>query len=458
MYNPELHFHFIGIGGSGMSGIAEILIHQGFRVSGSDIAFNTVTQRLESLGAVISKGHSAKNVPPQASLVVYSSAVGKDNPEILIAVERGIPVVPRAEVLAELMRLKYGIAVAGSHGKTTTTSMIGAILMEAGFDPTVVIGGIVTTVGTGARFGKGEYLVAESDESDRSFLLLKPSIAVITNIDKEHLTAYRSFDELEESFHQFAESVPFYGLCVLCADDKKVLNFVKKSKRRCITYGKSEHATLKLEDCSFHKGVSEYTVSLKYENTFKKEKFRLNMPGEHLVINSLAAIAVALELKIPCETIRNAFLKFKGVKRRIEVIKESRGITVINDYAHHPTEVLATLKAVKEGWKGSMKRLHVVFQPHRYTRIRDCFEGFIHAFQEADNVYITPIYAASETPLESVTAEKLCEALHHSDKCTVPSLDEVLPVLQKKVEKDDVVLFLGAGTINTVAEKYSLSL
>lgn len=449
MYNPYLHFHFTGIGGSGMSGIAEILIHHGFQVSGSDQKSNQACHRLIQLGADIKIGHVKENLPKGASLLVYSSAVSMENPELQEARARGIPVVRRAEVLAELMRLKFGIAVAGSHGKTSTTSMIAAVLEQGKFDPTVIIGGQVKTHGSGGKLGKGDFLVAESDESDRSFLLLKPTLAVVTNIDNEHINAYQSLSELEHSFEAFVNAVPFYGLAVLCVDDARVKDLASRYKGRKVTYGVSPEANIQAHNISADKQSMSFDV-------FQGGQFLFNvnlpMPGRHMVVNSLAAIAIGLELNIPKEIIAGALASFGGVKRRLEIIGESNGITVINDYGHHPAEIRATLAALRNGWASKMNQLHVIFQPHRYSRTRDCFVDFIEAFRDCDNLVISEIYSAGEPSISGITGELLCEAISHPSKQYVEKLDDIVPGLVKKLTKGDLVVCLGAGSVGLLPE------
>lgn len=450
MYNPNLHFHFTGIGGSGMSGIAEILLRLGFKVSGTDLKLNASCTRLQKLGAIIQQGHAAEHLPPGASLLVYSSAVNAENPEVQEARRRGLPVIPRAEVLAELMRLKFGVAVAGSHGKTTTTSMTASVMEHGGLDPTVIIGGQVKSIGSGGKLGRGEYLVAESDESDRSFLLLKPTVAVVTNIDAEHLNAYSSLAELEQSFEQFVRSLPFYGLAVLCVDDHKVRDLAQRYPGRKITYGLSPEAQLRAVDISFERGASSYTVEKNGEALFR---VKLPIPGRHMLVNSLAAVAVGLEFGVPPPTIATALAAFGGVERRLEIIGEARGITVMNDYGHHPTEIRATINAVRSGWGKDLNKLHVVFQPHRYTRTRDCFVDFLQAFQECDNVVVTDIYAAGEKPIEGISGERLCDALSHPSKHYVQNYEEVGTGLVNDLRKGDMVICLGAGSIGNLPEK-----
>jgi UDP-N-acetylmuramate--alanine ligase len=442
MYNPSLHFFFTGIGGIGMSGIAEVLLRQGFKVSGSDIAFNDSCKRLSDMGAIINIGHKALNLPPDASLLVYSSAVKKDNPELLAAQERKIPVVPRAQVLAELMRLKHGIAVAGSHGKTSTTSFIAHMLHSAGLDPTVVIGGKVNSIGgSGARLGKGSFLVAESDESDRSFLLLRPTIAVVTNIDSEHLDAYSSMAELEESFKTFINSVPFYGLAALCTDDPRLQKISANYERRQITFGLGPNSDIRATDISAGRDGMSYSVLKKGEKIIS---LTLPMHGYHMVSNSLGAVAVGLELGLSPDQIKHGLESFPGVGRRLELIAEVNGVEVMSDYGHHPTEIRATIGALRQSRPGS--NIHVVFQPHRYSRTKSCFVDFVGAFKDCDAVYVTEIYSASEDPIPGVTGEILKSALDHPDKKFIGEPKNFLDKLPR-LNSGDVVLCLGAGSI-----------
>jgi UDP-N-acetylmuramate--alanine ligase len=455
MYNSALRFHFTGIGGSGMSGLAEILLNLGFRVSGSDQKISATVVRLRQLGAEVFEGHAAEHLPEGASLLVYSSAIEPTNPEIIEAERRGLPIVRRAEVLAELMRLKYGVGVAGSHGKTTTTSMTAAILERGGLDPTVVIGGQVKSIGSGGKLGRSDYLVAETDESDRSFLLLRPTIAVVTNIDAEHLSAYASLAELEESFAQFVRSVPFYGLAVLCVDDPRVRDLAERYRGRKVTYGLAPQAQLRALHIEPRRGGTSFDV---VRNGETLTRVNLPMLGRHIVVNSLAAIAVGLEFGIPSETIAQALGEFSGVKRRLEVLGEFGGVTVVNDYGHHPTEVKATIQAVRAGWGNELRRLHVVFQPHRYTRTRDCFVMFLDAFGDCDRLTVTEIYAASEPPIEGITGEALAGAIAHPAARYIKDFDEVLASLVSEVAPGDVIVCLGAGSIGGFAERLASEL
>jgi UDP-N-acetylmuramate--alanine ligase len=444
MYNRALRFHFVGIGGSGMSGIAEVLLSSGFAVSGTDLKESDVTARLKHLGAVILTGHSAENLPSGTDLVVYSSAVRADNPELVEAKRRSIPVVRRAEVLAELMRLKYGVGVAGSHGKTSTTSMCGAILEEAGLDPTVIIGGQVVALGTGGKAGRGEYLVAETDESDRSFLMLKPTVAVVTNIDNEHLCAYKSMRDLQQSFESFVQSVPFYGLAVLCVDDPAVRRLATKIDRRVRTYGFSTKAEISAKKLCASPAGMDFVVTVRGEPL---GAVHLPMLGRHFALNALGAIAVGLEFGIPFESIARALASFRGVRRRLEVCGEVGCVTVVNDYGHHPTEIRATIAALKDCLGQKMRRLIVLFQPHRYTRTRDSWEDFIPAFKGADRLLVTEMYAAGETPIEGRDAQALSEAIEHPDKSFCGPLHDTAKTALAEARPGDVLLCLGAGSI-----------
>ena len=454
MYNPKLHFHFTGIGGSGMSGIAEILLNSGFRVSGSDQRRSALTQRLERLGATIQIGHAAENLAADASLLVFSSAISPTNPEMVEAKRRAIPVIPRAAVLAELMRLKYGVGVSGSHGKTTTTTMIATVLERGGLDPTVVIGGEVKSLGGGgARLGKSEYLVAETDESDRSFLLLKPTVAVVTNIDTEHLSAYASLQELEESFERFVQSVPFYGLAILCVDDARVQKIAASYDRRKMTYGFGAHAQLRASDLTFTPTAMTFKVWLGTESI---ANVRLPVVGKHLASNALAAFAVGLEFGLAPQIISEALAVYPGVARRLEVCGELHGALIINDYAHHPTEIRATLAALRSAYGPNLKRLHVVFQPHRYSRTRDCFDDFINAFEQSDNLIVTDIYSAGEQPIEGINGAKLCAAIDHPSKQHLSDLAQCVEVISAQLQPGDVLACLGAGSIGAMPEKLLL--
>lgn len=434
-----------------MSGLAEILINLGYAVSGSDLADSAVVARLRKMGAKISIGHAREHVPEACSMLVYSSAVSMENPEVLEAKRRGLPLVRRAEVLAELMRLKFGVAVAGSHGKTTTTSMVAAIVEEGGLDPTVVIGGRVKSSGSGSRLGKGQYLVAESDESDRSFLLLKPTVAIVTNIDAEHMSAYKSLEDLEGAFAQFVSAVPFYGLAILCVDDPKVRSLAQNHQGRKLTYGFSPDAELRALSLSHRQQRSFFQLEYKGQSLGDVE---LAMPGKHMVQNSLAAIAVGLEFGIPVEKILRALKEFSGVERRLEIVSARGGITIMNDYGHHPAEIRATLRAVRDGWGAEITRLITVFQPHRYTRTRDCFVEFIDAFSDADQLFMMDIYSAGEEPIEGVSGKRLADAISHPSKEFIESSGDLFERLAPTLQSGDLVLFLGAGSVGALSQRF----
>ncbi len=434
-----------------MSGIAELLLHLGYKVSGSDLRKTDITRRLELAGGIVYEGHQASRVSG-ADVVVVSTAVAEDNPEVMAARDEQIPVIQRAEMLAELMRLKrFGIAVAGSHGKTSTSSLVAAILDAAGLDPTVVVGGKVDCFGgSNAHLGDGEFLVAEADESDGSFLKLSPVIEVITNIDLEHLDHYRDLDHIKETFLEFINKIPFYGVAVVCLDDHNLASLLPQIQRRKITYGLTEQADLQATRISVKGCTNEFTVSY-----LGKELGRIQRktPGRHTVYNTLAAIAVALELEIEFPLIAHALERFEGVQRRLEVKGEKQGILVVDDYGHHPTEIRATLDAVRDGWPD--RRLVVVFQPHRYTRTQGLFEEFATAFYRTDVLILTDIYAAGEKPIEGVNSEALLDAIkrhgqrnafYHSNLSTLP------PYLFDFIQKDDLVLTLGAGSVIHVGE------
>ncbi|PIE56027.1 MAG: UDP-N-acetylmuramate--L-alanine ligase [Desulfobulbus propionicus] len=445
MYKKNKHIHFVGIGGIGMSGIAELLLNLGYQVSGSDLNSSGTTRRLESLGAAIYQGHDSAWIAG-ADVVVTSSAIGDDNPEVRAAAGEHVPIIQRAEMLAELMRLKrYGIAVAGSHGKTSTTSMVAAILAEAGLDPTVVVGGKVDSLGGNAKLGEGEFLVAEADESDGSFLKLSPVIEVVTNIDVEHLDFYRDLDHIKDVFLAFIEKLPFYGVVILCLDNENVAQVLPKIQRRVMTYGLSEQAALSAHNLEMKGCKSSFTVRFKGKDLGEVE---LNRPGRHLVYNSLAAVGVALELEIPFPVIARALALFNGVQRRLEVKGEQRSILVVDDYGHHPTEIRATLDALRKGWPD--RRLLVVFQPHRYSRTRALIEDFATAFHRADRLFLTDIYPAGEQPLEGVNSEALLDLIqrHGQRHATlVNNLEELAPTIAEEARPGDLVLTLGAGNI-----------
>jgi len=443
MYNKDQHIHFVGIGGIGMSGIAELLLNLGYRVSGSDLKRTDLTQRLASLGAAVYYGHAQENIT-DVDVVVISSAVRPDNPELMAAQERSIPVIPRAEMLAELMRLKYGIAVAGAHGKTTTTSLVAAVLGHGGIDPTVVIGGRLNTTNTNAQLGSGDFLVAEADESDGSFLKLSPTIAVVTNIDREHMDFYKSIREIKKTFLEFINKVPFYGLSVICLDNENLQSLIPKIRKRFQTYGCAAQADLQARDIALQGFQSSFSV---WQHEQLLGTVEQKIPGMHNVYNSLAAIGVGLELKVPFAVIREALAQFRGVQRRFQVRAEKQGIIWVDDYGHHPTEIKTTLRTAKEVWQ---RRLVVVFQPHRYSRTRDLYREFMGAFYDADVLLVTDIYPAGESPIPDVTARGLCEGLREHgcrDVTHIPRTDDVRAHLKSILRSGDIVLTLGAGDV-----------
>lgn len=447
--------HLIGIGGSGMSGIAEVLLASGYAVSGSDLKATPVTERLNALGATIYEGHRAENVRG-AQVVVASSAVAANNVEVVEAHKQKIPVIPRAEMLAELMRLKHGIAVAGAHGKTTTTSMVAAVLGAAGFDPTFVVGGRVNHAGANAMVGKGEFIVVEADESDRSFLLLAPVIAVITTIDREHLDQYSSLEEIQQVFLQFANRVPFYGSAILCLDEPNVQAIIPGVKRPVITYGTSTQADLVISDVKLQGLSSEFRLTYRGDDL---GIFRLpSPPGIHNVRNAAAAASVALSLNVPADLIRAGLAKFGGVGRRFEIRGVFNGITVIDDYGHHPAEIRATLEAARGC---GYKRLVVVFQPHRYTRTKALWDDFCRSFNEADVLVLTEVYAAGEEHIEGVTGEKLAEAVSaagHKNVVFCSTMQSAMEFVLREARSGDAVLTIGAGSVGRVPEQLGMLL
>jgi len=442
--------HFVGIGGIGMSGIAEVLVNLGYQVSGSDLQPSETTARLQKIGAKIIIGHAAENIG-NADVVVISSAVRKNNPEVVEAYAKNIPVIPRAEMLAELLKMKLSVAVSGSHGKTTTTSMISTILAEADLDPTMVIGGKLASIGSNARLGDGEIIVAEADESDGSFLKLSPTIAVITNIDREHLDYYSGIDEIKDAFLQFANIVPFYGCSVLCNDNIYVREIAGSIKRRIITYGIEYPANYMAADIKLTERKTTYSL------IYEKERLGdidLIVPGMFNVYNSLAAVAVARELNLDLKTIRDGLRRFSGVQRRLEIKGRVGDITVIDDYGHHPTEIRETLRALRPMVKG---RLIVVFQPHRYTRTRALFHEFISAFQDADVLVLNDIYPASEEPIPGIDSAALCNAIIETGKKNVLYISgegKIVEYLLGKVKGKDTILTLGAGNIYKIGETF----
>jgi UDP-N-acetylmuramate--alanine ligase len=442
MFATSQHAHFIGIGGIGMSGIAEILLNQKMKVSGSDLRRSPITDRLAQLGAIIYEGHNAAHVG-DATVVVTSSAVNPANPEVLEARARKIPVIQRAEMLAELMRLKYGIAIAGMHGKTTTTSMVASVLGAGGLDPTVVVGGRVDAMGSNARLGASQYLVAEADESDRSFLKLSPILAVVTNLDREHMDCYRDMDDVEHAFLAFMDRVPFYGAVTACIDDPQLAAILPRARRRVFTYGAAREANYRLEPLPAENGAfSRFQVATA---TGLLGPFELHVPGRHNVLNATAAVAIAHQLEIDPAKIAEGFHHFRGVDRRFQRHGQVRGVTVIDDYGHHPTEIRATLAAAREC---GFRRIHVIFQPHRYTRTLDLLEQFGGAFIDADTVAVLPIYAASETPIPGVTAEVLAGKIEGPHVEFAPDFATALEGVTAKAREGDLVLTLGAGSVS----------
>jgi UDP-N-acetylmuramate--alanine ligase len=447
MFKRYRHLHFIGIGGVGMSGIAEILLTLGYRVTGSDQRRSETVERLEQLGAKVFIGHQAEHVEG-AHVVVFTSAVRRDNPELTEARRRGIPAIPRAEMLAELMRLKYGIAIAGTHGKTTTTSMVGAVLAEGHYDPTIVVGGRVTGLGSNARLGQGEFLVAEADESDGSFLKLAPTIAVVTTIDAEHLDHWGTLDAIRDGFVAFVNKVPFYGCAVLCLDEPNIQMLLPRIEKRPVTYGLEDNADV-VGRRLHHEGLATRFEVL-HRGTPLGE-VRLRVPGRHNVLNALAAVGVGLELDIPFSTISAALGAFAGVQRRFQVRGTARGVTVVDDYGHHPAEIRATLAAAKAAFEG---RVVTVFQPHRYTRTRDLRQEFLTAFNQADVLLVLDVYPAGEPPLPGVTAEDLADGVRAHGHRQVAYLGSdrarVLEHLVESLRTGDVVLTLGAGDVGSL--------
>ena len=442
--------HFVGIGGAGMSGIAEILHNLGFYITGSDIQKSDVVEYLSSLGIKIHIGHSADNVK-NADVMVISTAIKDDNVEVIAAKEMGIPVIKRAEMLAELMRMKYSIAVSGAHGKTTTTSMIGEVLEYAGFDPTVIVGGRVMGAQSGARVGKSNFLVAEADESDMSFLKLFPTIAIITNIDMEHIDTYGTMENIKKAFVEFANKVPFYGSVIINLDWETNTEILPLIERKKVTYGLSRQADVRAENVELNGFSSTYDLFI--NNKFSG-KVKLEVPGIHNVVNSLSVFAVGLELEIPPEKIIDGLSRFKGVRRRLEVKGKKDGIMVIDDYGHHPTEIVTTLKAIKNLWDG---RIIVAFQPHRFTRTRDLHEKFGPAFMDSDMVFVLPIYPAGERPIEGVTHDLIYKAIKksgHRHVKKVDSLEECLDILKNTLKKGDLLLTLGAGNVYKLGERF----
>ena len=449
MYQKKYHIHFVGIGGIGMSGIAELLLNLGYKVSGSDIRMTDITENLSRLGGIIHQGHDKNNVLG-ADVVVTSSIIRSQNPEVIAARTASIPVIPRAEMLAELMRLKYSVAISGAHGKTTTTSLVAAVLAEGGFDPTVVIGGKLKSINTNAVLGQGEFIVAEADESDGSFLKYSPTIAVVTNIDKEHLDFYKDMDDIKSAFLQFLDRVPFYGLSVLCLDNEAIQDILPRVTKRHTTYGLYSQADYIAKKISFDGLKSSFEV---YGHGQVLGEVHLNLPGLHNIYNSLAGIAVGLELDISFAVIKRALENLVGVQRRMEIKGEAGGIRVVDDYGHHPTEIKSTLQALEDCWP--QRRKVVVFQPHRYSRTKALFDDFAVAFYQSDVLVILPIYAAGEDPVAGIDSEKMCEAIRahgHKEVIYSPDLKSTVEYLCGALKENDVLLTLGAGDVYRVGE------
>jgi UDP-N-acetylmuramate--alanine ligase len=458
LFAPSHRIHFIGIGGIGMSGIAEILLTMGYAVSGSDLRRSAATERLAGMGAVIYEGHAAGNAAA-SDVVVTSSAVGAANPEVLEARARKIPVIQRAEMLAELMRLKYGIAVAGMHGKTTTTSMIAAVMSAGGdegnLDPTVVVGGRVDALGSNARLGSSQYLVAEADESDRSFLKLSPVLAVVTNLDREHMDCYRDMADVEGAFVEFMDRVPFYGATTACVDDALLRGVLERVRRRVYSYGESAEADFRLQGLEKVGGESGDAGHWRFEVNYRGlvlGPFALHVPGRHNVLNATAAVAIGVQLGVAPDAIARGLASFRGVDRRFQIKGVVRGVTVVDDYGHHPTEILATLRAARDA---EYARVHVLFQPHRYTRTRDLTPEFARAFADADTVWVLDIYAASEEPIPGVSAVILVDAIQRAGSAATgggvryaESMASAVEALVKVARAGDVVLTLGAGSVS----------
>ncbi len=442
--------HFVGIGGIGMSGIAEVLLNLGYKISGSDVVSSETTRRLRNMGAQVAIGHAPDNIG-NADVVVTSTAVKADNPEVLEAHRKNVPVIPRAEMLAELLKMKFSIAVSGSHGKTSTTSMLSAILAQGGLDPTMVIGGKLASIGSNARLGDGDIIVAEADESDGSFLKLSPVIAAITNIDREHLDYYPGIEEIKTAFLTFANIVPFYGCTVICIDDENVRSIAGSIKRRVITYGIDDPADYRASDIQLLETKTVYRLSYRGEDL---GEIKLTVPGLFNVYNSLAAIAIGRELGLDADTIREGLAAFTGVQRRLELKGQAGGITVVDDYGHHPTEIMATLSAARQRWKG---RLIVVFQPHRFTRTRALFDEFSRSFQDADVLIVNDIYPASEEPIAGINSAALWAAIKENGHPCVEYIaqkQKTVDYLMSQARPGDTIITLGAGGVYKTGEAF----
>ncbi|MAF33759.1 MAG: UDP-N-acetylmuramate--L-alanine ligase [Desulfobacterales bacterium] len=449
MYLKKYHIHFVGIGGIGMSGIAELLLNLGYTVSGSDLKSTDIIRRLKGFGGKIFKGHMEDQIAG-ADVVVTSSAVSADNPEVVAAEKVSIPVIPRAEMLAELMRLKYSVAIAGAHGKTSTTSIVAAVMEKGGLDPTVVIGGKLKSIGFNARLGQGEHIVAEADESDGSFLKMSPTIAVVTNIDREHLDFYTDLDAIKDAFLSFIDRIPFYGLAVLCLDNEPLQDLIPNIKRRLTTYGMGIQADFQAKEVVLDGFKSMFSI---YHFEKNLGKVVLNLPGIHNVYNALSGVVVGMELGIPFDKIRQGLETVEGVQRRLEIKGEVRGVIVVDDYGHHPTEIKLTLQTVKKIWPG--RRIVVAFQPHRYTRINALFDDFARAFYQSDVLVVLPIYSAGEKSIEGIDGHGICKAIraHGHREVVFSEGSEAVLYLQKNLKKEDILLTLGAGDVWKVGEE-----
>ncbi|MEO8168668.1 MAG: UDP-N-acetylmuramate--L-alanine ligase [bacterium] len=452
MFTSIKKLHFVGIGGIGMSGIAEILMDQGFSITGSDKAASDNTERMQELGAKVSIGHDAKNLDSDVDVLVYSSALALDNPEIAEAMQRQIPVIRRAEMLAEVMRLKYGIGIAGTHGKTTTTSMVSLVLMEGGVDPTVIVGGrLHGLAGSNARLGQGDFIVVEADEFDRSFLSITPTIAVLTTLETDHLDCYRDLDDIKSAFIQFASKVPFYGFVVLCLDEPALQNIMPKIKKKIITYGLNGQADLQAVDIRHKENTSSFVI---LRGGKELGEVTIQIPGNHNIQNALAAIAVGLELNVPFDKVKAGIEKFTGVFRRWEVKANVNGVMVVDDYAHHPTEISVTLAGVKAGWR---RRVVCVFQPHLYSRTRDFYEDFGRSFFNADVLVLTDIYPAREEPIQGITGELIANTAKefgHKQVHYVADKKQVPEFLMKIKQPGDIIITMGAGDIWKFGEEF----
>jgi UDP-N-acetylmuramate--alanine ligase len=454
MFAKIQQIHFVGIGGIGMSGIAEVLLNLGYKVSGSDLKHSAVTERLAGLGAAVFEGHRAENISG-AEVVVTSSAIATENPEVIEAHRLHVPVIQRAEMLAELMRLKYGIAIAGMHGKTTTTSMVASVLAGGGLDPTVVVGGRVDAMGSNARLGKSRYLVAEADESDRSFLKLSPILSVVTNVDREHMDCYRNMRDVKKTFLEFMDRVPFYGMVVACNDDPLLRRLLPDVQRRTVTYGtrRGSDFLIKLEPRSASTNADSSAPLSRFRVSYREKdlgEFTLHVPGVHNVLNATAAIAVGIGLDVEVEAIRAGLDQFRGVDRRFQLRGRAAGVSVIDDYGHHPTEIKATLAAARQCGFG---KIHVVFQPHRYTRTRDLMEEFTTAFGDADSLFVLDIYAASEKPIEGISGEALARTIREKgarDAQYVSSFADAIGSVAAVAQDGDMILTLGAGNVSQI--------